>query len=201
MLTTRWSLVALLGCLLWAQTERGNITGLISDPTGARLAGASLVITNRATNTSIAVSTTGTGEYNAPNLAPGVYRVEISAPGFKRFVQERVVLTAAGTVRLDAELQVGQVTETVEVTTDIAQLQTETAKISTAGHNRLGDELPLVVGGALRSPFDLVSITAEARGSGIKHTSMCGIAGIWGNSTEDRLRAMADLLRHRGPDD
>ena len=74
--------------------------------------------------------------------------------------------TAASTLRVDARLEVGQVSETVEVRTDIAQVQTENAKVTTAVQNKLVDELPLVVGGALRSPFDLVTITPEARGSG-----------------------------------
>jgi Carboxypeptidase regulatory-like domain len=106
------------------------------------------------------------GEYNAPNLAPGKYRIEISTSGFKRFIEQGITLTAGATVRLDAQLQVGLVSEAVEVQAQAAQMQTENAKVSTAVQNILVDELPLVVGGALRSPFDLVSIAPEAKGSG-----------------------------------
>ncbi|MBI1786578.1 MAG: carboxypeptidase regulatory-like domain-containing protein [Acidobacteria bacterium] len=172
-------MVLLAAAGVWAQTERGNITGAVADPSGAAVAGATVTITHRATNTTIGVSTTTAGDYNAPNLTPGDYRIEVSAPGFKRFVQDRVTVTAAGTVRVDASLQVGQVTETVEVRADVTQVQTENAKITTAVQNRLVDELPLVVGGALRSPFDLVSITPESRGSGSRLSLGGGQARAW----------------------
>jgi hypothetical protein len=164
---------------LWAQTERGNITGAVTDSTAAAVAGAGITITNTATNQATNVTTTSAGDYNAPNLPPGVYRVEVSAPGFKKVVRDGIVLTAASTVRVDARLEVGQVTETVEVRADVAQVQTENSKITTAVQNKLVDELPLVVGGALRSPFDLVSITPEARGSGGQMALGGGQARAW----------------------
>ena len=168
----------------WGQTERGNITGAVADPSGAAVAGASIVITHHSTNTATTVATTAAGEYNAPNLMPGEYRVEVTARGFKRFVQERVVVAAASTVRLDAQLQIGQVSETVEVRADLTQIQTENAKITTAVQNRLVDELPLVVGGALRSPFDLVSIVPEARGAGSRLSLGGGQARAWDASLD-----------------
>src|SRR5947207_15999696 len=87
----------LLATLLWAQTERANLTGTVSDPSGAPIAGASVTVTHLATNTTTAVKTTAVGDYNVSNLSPGRYRVEVSAPGFKRSLQEDVTLTAAGT--------------------------------------------------------------------------------------------------------
>ena len=150
----------------FGQSERGNITGVVTDATGAAVANAPVNIVNKATNTAEHVTTTGTGEYNAPNLSPGVYRVEVSAPGFRSFAADNVTLTAGATVRTDAQLQVGQVSEVLEVQAQAAQMQTEDAKLSNAVQNKLVDELPLVVGGALRSPFDLVSTVPEAKGSG-----------------------------------
>lgn len=164
---------------VFAQTERGNITGTVTDSTGAVIPGAAVVITNTATNQNVSVATTRAGDYNAANLAPGVYRVEVLAPGFKKTVRDGITLTAAGTVRLDARLEVGQVSETVEVRADAAQVQTENSKITTAVQNKLVDELPLVVGGALRSPFDLVSITPETRGRGSQMALGGGQARAW----------------------
>ncbi len=174
-----WVALLVLAAIAWGQTERGNIAGSVYDPSGAAIAGATVAITHRATNTSTTVATTTSGEYNAPNLVPGYYRVEVSAPGFKRFLQDNVTVAAATSVRLDAQLQVGQLTETVEVRADLVQTQTENAKISTAVQNRLVDELPLVVGGALRSPFDLVSITPESRGEGSRLSLGGGQARAW----------------------
>lgn len=171
--------LALMASGLFAQTERGNITGNVTDSSAAAVPMATVVITNAATNQGTTVVTTSAGDYNAPNLVPGNYRIEVSAPGFKKSIRDGVVLTAASTVRVDTRLEVGQVTETVEVQADIAQVQTENAKISTAVQNKMVDELPLVVGNAMRSPFNLVSITPEARGGGGQLALGGGQARAW----------------------
>src|SRR5689334_5293604 len=67
-------------CLL-AQTERGNITGVVTDSTGAAVPGAAVTITHRATNTTVRLSTTNAGEYNAAALNPGDYSIEVVAQG------------------------------------------------------------------------------------------------------------------------
>src|SRR5258708_39366909 len=100
----KWKL--LLACAafaagLVAQSERGNIRGLVTDTTGAVVGGAAVEITNRATGNTINVTSTTAGEYNAANLSPGEYKVQVSATGFKRFSQENVTLTASGTVRVN----------------------------------------------------------------------------------------------------
>ncbi len=172
-------LLTLSSLVLFAQTERGNITGQVTDTSAAAVPGATILITNHSTNQTSTVTTETNGDYNLPNLSPGTYRLEVSAQGFKKVVKDGVVMTAAATVRVDARLEVGQITETVEVRADIAQVQTENARITTAVQNKLVDELPLVVGGALRSPFDLVSVAPEARGSGGQMALGGGQARAW----------------------
>jgi hypothetical protein len=173
------SLALAIAFTAFAQTERGNITGQITDSTGAAVPGATVIITNAATNISATFTTTNAGDYNAASLSPGTYRVEVTASGFKKAIRDAVVLTAAATMRADLRLEIGQVNESVEVRADIAQVQTENAKITTAVQNKMVDELPLVVGGALRSPFDLVSITPEARGGGGQLALGGGQARAW----------------------
>src|SRR5207237_3841315 len=123
--------------------------------------------------------TTNSGEYNAPNLPPGAYRVEITFSGFKRFVQQNVVVSAATTVRIDAQLQLGQVSEQIEVTAAAATIQTGDAKVSTQVENKLVDELPLQVAGAMRSPFNLVSVVPEAQGSNQQLSLGGGQVAAW----------------------
>jgi hypothetical protein len=166
MTMSRLAIALAFASIALSQSERGNLTGTITDPSGSAIAGAQVSIVNRDTNATVSASSSQTGEFSAPNLLPGTYRVEITAPGFKRNVQENVVIAAATSVRLDASLQLGQVTETVEVQALTPQVQTDNAKASTHVQNKLVDELPLVVGGAMRSPFNLVAVAAEARGAG-----------------------------------
>ena len=179
-------LLALMAVPLFSQTERGNITGLIRDPTGAAVPGTEVVATNVATNIPSTTQANAAGEYNI-TVMPGVYRVVITAAGFKRYVLENVTVATASSVRVDVVLELGALSESVEVTSDVTQIQTETAKVSTAVQNRMVDELPLVVGGALRSPFDLAAITPESRGSGTAGQAIGGgQAGTW-NATLDGL--------------
>jgi len=179
-------LAVLAATLASAQSERGNIAGIVTDSTGAAMANVTVTITNKATNISEQVLTTNTGEFNAPNLSPGVYKVEITTSGFRRFAEDGVTLTAGATLRVNAQLQIGQVNESIEVLAQAAQVQTENAKVSTAVENKLVDQLPLVVGGALRSPFDLVSTVPEAKGSGNGISLGGGQAASW-SATLDGL--------------
>ena len=179
MLRLRNLLVFAVSLSAFAQSERGNITGLVTDPGGAAIGAASLTIVNLSTNAATPVTTTASGDYNAPNLSPGTYRVEVSAPGFKKNIQTNVIVAAASTIRLDVQLQLGQVSETVEVQAAAQVIQTDNAKVSTQVQNKMVDELPLVVGGAMRSPFNLVQVAPEAKGDGQRMAIGGGQASAW----------------------
>jgi hypothetical protein len=169
-----WGLAVFLPAAnLFAQGTRGNITGTVADPTGAAVPGALIVATNTATNVSTSTTASSTGDYSVP-LYPAAYRIVVESPGFKRYVRENVTVTAGATVRLDPQLEVGSVTETVEVSGSLLTVQSENAKITTAVENKFVDELPLVVGGAMRSPFDLVRIGAQVMQRGPSNMSIGG---------------------------
>ncbi|MBL8241316.1 MAG: TonB-dependent receptor [Bryobacterales bacterium] len=175
-------LIATLLCgatALLAQSERGNITGIVTDQSGAAIAGAQLTLTQRDTNTITKAVATSAGEYNLPNLLPGAYRMEVTANGFKRYLQQNIMLSAGNTLRIDATLQLGQVSESIEVTAAAATIQTENAKVSTLVENKLVDELPLVVAGSMRSPFNLVAVAAEAKGDGQRLALGGGQVAAW----------------------
>jgi hypothetical protein len=183
-------LIVALYCLLTpitilGQSELGNITGVVTDPSGGAIAGAQIMIVATATNTTRTTISGTAGQYNVP-VAPGGYRVQVSMPGYKKYLADNVIVTAATAIRLDIKLELGELTEVISVTPDLARLQTENAKISTSVENRLVDELPLVVGGALRSPFNLVSIAAEAKGGNNQLSLGGGQAAAW-DATLDGL--------------
>ena len=145
-----------------AQTDRGIINGTVTDSTGASVPTARVVATNNATNVAYTTQTTSTGNFAIPTLPVGTYQVRVEKQGFKAAERRGVIVTAGSTVTVNTQLEVGAVTESVEVSATLEQLQTTTAKVSTAVSNRMVDELPLVVGGAMRGAFDLALITPQA---------------------------------------
>ena len=133
--------VTLFSVAVLAQSERGTINGLVSDPSGAVIAGAEVSVISAGTNAAMRVMSTASGEFTATNLLPGAYRVEVSAAGFKRLVERNVVVAASSSVRLDVKLQIGQIADQVEVMAVASAIQTDNAKVSTQVQNKLVDEL------------------------------------------------------------
>jgi hypothetical protein len=149
-----------------AQTDRGLISGTVTDSSGAAVPDARVVATNTATNVTFATQTTSTGDYTVPALQVGTYQLRIEKQGFKAAVRQSVIVTAGSAVTVNAQLEVGAVSESVQVDATLELLQTSTAKLTTAVSNKMVDELPLVVGGAMRGAFDLALITPEANQPG-----------------------------------
>jgi hypothetical protein len=113
-----------------AATIGGNVT----DPNGAVVPGASVTITNSATNQTVTTTTSNDGTYRSPVLTPGTYSVTISSPGFKQSRIENVVVGASWPSQANAVLQVGQINELVTVTADGASmLQTSQSQLSIGG--------------------------------------------------------------------
>src|SRR5947209_213278 len=110
--------VCLLICSFpsFAQTSFGRISGTVTDPGGAVLSGAPVVITNSETQASRTVNTNDSGFYSATNLPIGTYSVKIEQPGFRKQERSNVQVSADARLTLDFSLQLGDVTQSVEVT-------------------------------------------------------------------------------------
>ena len=121
----------------------GEITGRISDPSGAGIPDAVLTMTSVTTNAARQTTTTSDGDYSFPSVPPGIYRVKAEHPGFKLMTNNNVEVQVQQTVRLDYTLQVGQVNESVEVQTAVNMLQAENATVGTVISNQSINELPL----------------------------------------------------------
>ncbi len=152
--------------LSFAQSERGSITGIVTDGTKGALPGVAVKVINTATNVATNLVSSDSGSYTAANLPPGLYKVEATLQGFKMATVDEVRVTAGGSARVDVSMDLGSMAESVNVVAENAAIETENAKVSTNVSNQLIDELPLVVGGAMRSPFDLIATVPEARGTG-----------------------------------
>lgn len=159
-------LVLLCAAALIAQSERGTISGTVRDSTGAVIPGAKVTVTNTATGVVNNLTSNEAGEFTVPNLQVGTYSVAIEKPGFRPSILSGLNVDAATNVRADASLEIGTSTQAVEVMASAVQLQTEDAKTSVTISQHLVDALPLVVGGAVRSPFDLATLTPESKTGG-----------------------------------
>ncbi len=158
--------LAMLSIAAFGQTDRGTITGAVRDASGAVIAAANVTITNTATGVGNTVSTNESGEYTIPSLPAGLYDVRVEKQGFRPSETRALTLSAATTIRADATLEVGTSTQAIEVQAASVSLHTEDAKSSVTIENKLVNDLPLVVGGAVRSPFDLATLTPEAKNLG-----------------------------------
>src|SRR5438034_11796771 len=103
----------------FAQSFLGTIRGTVSDPQGQVVPGAAVLITDEATDVPRALETDAHGRYEASNVRPGTYRVEVIAQNFKKFERTGVVLRAAGTALVDVTLELGSLNETVTVSADL----------------------------------------------------------------------------------
>jgi len=113
----------------------GALTGTISDPSGAVVAGAQVKATNAATGEERTGVSQENGNYTLPLLLPGSYRVEFSATGFKQAVKPVLQVNVTETARLDVQLEVGNVQEQVTVTSEAGLLQTESSTLGTVANS------------------------------------------------------------------
>ncbi len=125
-----------------AQTH-GEITGVVNDSSGALVSGATVTVTNQATNATRRATTNGEGVYAFPSLLPGVYSLKVEQQGFKSSVRNDITLEVQQTARIDVTLEVGSVGETVTITGGLALLSQESTTVGTVIENKRIVDLPL----------------------------------------------------------
>ncbi len=135
--------LALSAAIAYGQAVTGSIVGNVTDSGGAAVAGARVTITETSTGIARTATTNDDGVYVMPYLPPGAFKVEIEKQGFKKFLRDGVQLATGERVRVNAELAVGNVNETVEITTQAALLQTENADVNQSFEAKKIAELPL----------------------------------------------------------
>src|SRR5215813_8182977 len=149
-----------------AQVLYGSLTGNVTDPTGAVVTGAKVEAQNIATGVSTTVNANERGAYLFSNLQAGVYKVTVTVQGFKALTQENVRIEANTTRRLDAQMQVGDVTATVQISADTPTLQTVRAAVNVTQSARQINNLPLFgsVGRNYQTLIQLIPGTSRSQG-------------------------------------
>ena len=162
---------SLLFCLLVvaflavSQTSNGTITGVVSDPAGAVVAGAGIEVRNTDTGFAYPTQSTGTGNYTVTQLPPGPYSVTVKVSGFKTFTRTGLTIAAASTLPVDVRLEVGAATDSVTVNAEGTLLKTESGDLATNITVASLDSLPILGVGTtnsgssgVRNPYNMLQL-------------------------------------------
>ena len=156
--------------LLYGQNTYGAISGTVTDASGASITDASVTLTNLGTAAKTTVPSGGDGLFSFPNLVPGQYRVDVEKAGFKHFTRQPITVDVQQSVRIDVAMQVGEVSQTIEVTSETPLLQPDTSSLGTVVDQREANELPLNG----RKIYDLTAITPSVVPQGSTTGSVVG---------------------------
>jgi len=155
----------MIGLLTWAlspafgQGGTGEITGLVTDPSGAIVSNASVTLTNSATGQKLVAQTTSAGTYRFPALTVvGVYSLEVTAQGFRTYKVGGIIISVGAITNQDVKLQIGTTTETVEVEAGAQQVQTTESSVSGLIDRQVWQSMPLEA----RSQNNFIGLLAGA---------------------------------------
>jgi hypothetical protein len=128
---------------LFAQGTTGRILGAVTDQSAGSISGATVIVSdvNRGTNRTLTTDTSG--EFNAPNLVPGNYKVHAEAKGFKAFERTGIVLEVGAEIRVDLVMQPGEVSQTITVNEDVPQIETTNAELGGTLNSDIVNNLPM----------------------------------------------------------
>src|SRR5947209_3241688 len=151
-----------LSLQVFSQEFRATVTGRVTDPTGTGVPGAKVTVQNSATNEQSMANTTGDGDFTVPFLVPGKYNVTVEAAGFKQETRNNIELRVNDKVTLNFAMQIGAVTESVEVTAAPPLLEAATASRGGVIDNIRVTELPLNG----RNPINFANLTTGVQFNG-----------------------------------
>ncbi len=128
---------------VWAQYTTARLSGAVSDPSGAMVAGATVAVEDLGTGYNQTTNTTSTGQYLFPSLPVGTYQITVSVTGYNRYVQKGIVLSVGQATTQDVQLKVGKVEEQMVVTADSTMVTTDSATVGQLIDEREISQLPL----------------------------------------------------------
>ena len=128
---------------LFAQGSAGRILGTVTDQSGGAIAGATVTVTDVDRNVPRTLTTDQAGEYNAPNLLPGSYKVRAESKGFKAFERSGIVLEVSSEIRVDLQMQPGEVSQTITVNESVPMVETTNAELGATLQSSIIEDIPL----------------------------------------------------------
>ena len=157
-------IVSVFACLILlvpavlAQTDRGAITGTITDQAGAVISNAAIEAKNIQTGAAFRAASSTTGNYTLTQLPVGTYQLTATVSGFKQFLRTGITVLVAQTLRIDVKLEVGNISEVVTVNADAPLLKTESSELSHTTSTDYMDSLPMLSVIGMRDPFSSVNL-------------------------------------------
>ena len=197
--------LALLPVAVWfvclphlnGQATQGAILGAVTDASSAGVPGAAVTVKNQGTNFVREIQTDSSGDYRVAGLEPGIYEVTIGRQGFKTFKRANVDVVANQIKRVDAALEVGEVTTTVAVEGGATQVETETVTLSNLKTSRDFTQLPLSIYG--RGWANITNVTAGLQSQPCCSFLANGARGSGVNFTTDGIYFMNTITSSQGP--
>ena len=182
-------LAAVVAC---SGQDRGTITGRVTDPSNAVIAGAAMTVTNRDTGVKTTTTTNEVGNYAVRSLAFGHYEVTCEAKGFRTYLRKDNTLNVGQTLTLDITLEIGAVDQTVEVSGAAPLIESGTSDLGTVVDQKQVRDLPLSVNGNMRNPESFVFLAPGVTGDA---------ANTEINGSQDRAKeVLVDGAQATGPE-
>jgi hypothetical protein len=158
---------------LLAQTGVGSLAGSVVDPGGAAVPGTAITIRHDATGRELKTVSSDAGVYAFPTLDVGPYTIAAEAKGFKKLSRSGIVIQTASRASLELRLEIGDVTQSVEVTGEAPLLASDTSDVGTNFQPKFMKDAPLFVGGGFRNPENFISFMPGVN-NGQQDTSIDG---------------------------
>lgn len=160
-----------LSPVAYGQAVYGSIVGTVTDGSGAAIPNAKIIITDTGRQVSQLTTSNESGNFNQRFLIVGRYRLRVEAGGFKAFVQDNIPVSVDSEIRVDPKLEVGEVTQTLEVTAEASVLKTERSDVASTYSERTVTQLPvlnrrftnfqLMTPGVVAFPTSMTAASAE----------------------------------------
>lgn len=168
---TTFRIITVAACLVagawlsFGQSTTSQMTGVVKDPSGASIAGAKVTITNLDTGIERTGSSNELGYYTAALLQPGNYKITCQKEGFRQLTRSGITLTVDQVARVDLSLELGDVTQSIEVREDVTLVQTDRPESSTVITTNQFDRLPLIQQNRMRNPVGFIYMTPRVQGN------------------------------------
>lgn len=182
-------------CLSFGQSTFATITGSVTDPSGAVLSNARIEATEITRNYKFQATTNDEGVYTIANIPDGTYQVVAQAVGFQEFRAENIILTARDNRRIDFQMAIGSVGQTIEVSGGATLIETDTARLANTMNREVMRALPLT----LRRAWDYFTMTPQVERTGSFHIRIAGSGNNQSDATIDGTSVAGAFSSAVGP--